>query len=153
MTVVRFVRVPEWFVQHHHTELAHWARNIRAINETNAREGLPPNTKRVVFREGCFADVSPDPSMGPVTIQVTLHMKVTRADGKFVGGVYKQVASEVAISPYTEADEELIRKYVQKMEGYGVDPFKKLTEHPRAGIPFMPSKLWIPPGTHKDMVH
>ncbi len=138
MTVARFVGIPEWFVKHYNEQLSEWARNMRAINESNAREGLPRNTKRIVLREGVFADVSPNPEMGPVLLQVTLRMRVARAEGPKV--------THVEIAPHTEHDAELIRKHVEKMERLRVDPMKRLIEPARAGIPFMPSKLWVPPG-------
>lgn len=146
MTIVRFKRVPDWFVKHYQEQLGDWAKNIRSINQSNQADGLPPNTKRIILREGTFADVSPDPTMGPVTIQVTLHMKVSKSEGKMIGDVYRETAAEVIITPYSEHDEALIRQHVSKMERLRIDPVKRLIEPARAGIPFMPNRLWVPPG-------
>lgn len=138
MTKVTFERLPEYFIRAHSEEIGAWGANMGEINRQNAAEGLPPNTKRVILREGYFADVSPDPEMGPVIRRVTLRAEVRRSGMTIRGGRPVNIAIEIAIMPHTEDDERLIRRHCEKMTKLGVDPGKRLVAPPAAGIPFLP---------------
>ena len=138
MTKVTFERLPDYFLHAHSEEIGSWGANMGAINRQNAEEGLPPNTKRVILREGFFADVSPNPEMGPVIRRVTLRAEVRRHALRLHDGQLGDVAIEIAIMPHSEDDERLIRKHCEKMTRLGVDPRKRLVAPPAAGIPFLP---------------
>lgn len=141
MTKVIFERLPDYFIRAHAEEIGEWGRNMGAINRQNAAEGLPPNTKRVILREGYFADVSPNPEMGPVIRRVTLRCEVRRSGMTLRNGLPVNVAIEIAIFPHGDADEAMIRNHCQKMVGLGVSPEKRLVAPPAAGIPFLPDNF------------
>src|SRR5271157_625267 len=114
---------------------------MRAVNESNARERLPANTKRIILREGYFGDISQDEEMGPVIRRVTLRAKVLATAWQMVGGKLAQVATEIRIMPHTPEDERLIARHCEKMDRLGVDPVKRLIAPPAAGIPFLPDNF------------
>jgi len=111
---VRFLNIPEYFLEKYTDEINAWAKNIRKV-------GL---VKAFVIREGHFSDVSPDPEQGAVLMQVRLLCK-PRAGG-------------VEIEPYTPRDEEIISKHCDKMIRLKVPPRAILKEPPRPWIPTMP---------------
>lgn len=125
-----FERIPEYFIVAYDDELTAWGRNFQKIGEV----------KHVVLREGVFADASPNVELGPVLLRVALRAKVTRSGTTIMEGVARKVAIEVTVCPDTEDDERKIRDHCQKMVALGVDPRKRLTELPRAGLPFMPDR-------------
>jgi len=146
MTKITFEGLPERFlVSHWHGEngLVSWLppRCMRAVNESNAREGLPANTKRIILREGYFGDVSPNEDVGPVIRRVTLRARVMSTAWKIVGGALRQVAEKIRIMPHTREDERLIRQHCEKMDRLGVDPAKRLIAPPASGIPFLPDNF------------
>lgn len=125
-----FERIPEYFVIKYDTELCAWGRNLRKIGPV----------KSFVLREGRFSDMSPDPEMGPVLIQVKLEMRVTRSGRTMVDGVSREVAIEITVFPHSDLDEEKIRRHCEKMERLKVNPRGVLIEPARAGIPFLPER-------------
>lgn len=112
-----FDRIPDFFVERYDEELQAWGRNFGKIGPVKA----------IVLKEGPFADVSPDPEVGPVLIQVKLIAKMERA------------AERVTVAPLGEHDEEQIRKHCEKLVRRGVHPRQFWKEEPRAWLPFMPS--------------
>lgn len=114
---VRFVDIPEYFLERYAEEINAWAANVRAI-------GL---LKSFVLKEGRLADASPNPEVGPVLVQVRLMCRPWR------GGV--------EIRPATERDERMIRLHCEKLQtaGWPARLFDK--ELPRAGVPFMPDRV------------
>jgi hypothetical protein len=128
-----FERVPEYFIERYDDEMRNWGRNFQKIGRVKA----------FILREGVFADPSPDPELGPVLLQVKLRARVTGSERKKVDGLMREVASEVTVCPASDADEQKIRDHCQKMVRFGVPartPGKVLTELPRAGLPFMPTR-------------
>src|SRR5580658_1039507 len=120
MARITFEGLPERFlVSHWHGEngLASWLppRCMRAVNQSNHREGLPANTKRIILREGYFGDVSPNEEMGPVIRRVTLRAKVLSTAWQLVGGALRRVATEIRIMPHTREDERLIARHCEEM--------------------------------------
>ena len=113
-----FERIPDYFVNRYDPEICAWGANLRKIGRV----------KSFILKEGTFADLSPDPELGAVLIQVKLRME------------YIQSTNTVRVFPDSDADEEKIRKHCEKMERLGVPARAVLTEPERAGIPFLPDR-------------
>jgi hypothetical protein len=112
---VRFVDIPEFFLERYTKEIDAWARNIKKI-------GL---VKNFILREGHLADLSPNPEQGAVLIQVKLKCR------PWLGGV--------EICPLEERDERLIKNHCEKLQRAGL-PSNAFTKEPeRPFLPFMPT--------------
>ena len=125
---VRFVDIPEYFLLRYSGEINAWAENVRKI-------GL---VKTIVLNEGVFSELSPEPEYGAVLLGVRLRCRpwVRMLDGQ-IG---------IEIMPVEEQDRAVIERHVEKMERLGVKAEDKVVEPPRVGMPFMPAKVWDPPG-------
>jgi hypothetical protein len=113
-----FDRIPEYFVERYDDEIQAWGANLRKIGRI----------KSFILREGTLADLSPDPDMGAVLIQVKLRME------------YARFTHTVNVFPDSDADEEKIRKHCEKMQRAGVPARGRLVEPIRPGLPFMPDR-------------
>lgn len=113
-----FKRIPDYFVERYDDEICAWGANLRKIGRI----------KSFILKEGTLADLSPDPDMGAVLIQVQLRME------------YVHATNTVFVYPNTEIDEEKIRKHCERMQRAGVPARAKLAEPERAGIPFLPDR-------------
>jgi hypothetical protein len=111
-----FERIPEYFVIRYDEELQAWGKNFKAIGPVKA----------IVLKEAPFADVSPNPEVGPVLKQVKLLARMER------------LAQRVTVCPHSDMDEMLIRKHCEKMVKNGVGPRQFTKEAPRLWIPGMP---------------
>lgn len=118
---VRFVDIPEYFLERYTQEIDDWARHIKTI-------GL---VKSIVLREGYLADLSPDPEQGAQLIQVKLKCQPSRAG--------------IEISPLEERDATLIGLHCDKMQKVKIPAKAILQEPARPWLPFMPTKVWDPP--------
>lgn len=114
---VRFIDIPEYFLEKYTEEIDAWARNVRKV-------GL---VKSFILREGALADLSPDPEHGAVLLQVKLMCRPWR------GGV--------EILPLEERDRTLIALHCEKLERAKVPARAVLVEPPRPWLPFMPDKI------------
>lgn len=118
-----FERIPEWFVIRYaeadDSEIVLWGKSFGKIGPI----------KKIILQEGVFADSSPNPEYGPQLIQVELVAEISREK------------NQVVVKPLSERDEMLIAKHCEKMERLRINPRKRLWEPPKAGIPFMPSKI------------
>ena len=112
-----FERIPDFFVERYDEELQAWGRNFGKIGPVKA----------IILKEGPFSDLSPDPEQGAVLIQVKLIAKMERLRGR------------VTVTPFTEQDEELIRKHCDKLERLNIHPRKFWKEPERPWLPFMPT--------------
>lgn len=108
---VRFVDLPEWFLERYSDEINAWARNLRKI-------GL---VKAFILREGHLSEITEN---GYALIQVKLKCQPWR------GGV--------EISPLEERDEVLIDAHVKKMQAAKIPSNVILAEPERPFMPFMP---------------
>jgi len=111
---VKFLAVPDYFLERYDDEIAAWANNFAKIGPV----------KSFVLREGGFADPSPDPEQGAELIVVRLFARLSRKG--------------VEIEPYTERDRRNIARHCEKMQRQGVPARAQLAEPPRPWLPFMP---------------
>jgi hypothetical protein len=116
----RFVDIPEYFLLRYASEINGWAENLRKV-------GL---VKSIFLREGCLADLSPDAELGAVMLVVRLKCRPWGETSWGPGGV--------EVSPFGEADRELIAAHCRKLEGAKVPPEAVLREPERPWVPFMP---------------
>jgi hypothetical protein len=114
---VRFIDIPEYFLERYTDEINAWAQNIRKI-------GL---VKSFILREGYFAELSPDPEQGAVLLQVKL--------------ICKPWAEGVEISPLEERDRDLIARHCEKLILAKVPARVILKEPERPWLPFVPDSL------------
>ena len=126
---VRFVDLPDYFLRRYCGEINRWAENVRKI-------GL---VKTIVLNEGVFSELSPEPEYGAVLLGVRLECR------PWVGMLDQQIGIE--IGPLEEADRVVIARHVEKMERLGVRAEDLVVEPPRVGMPFMPARVWDPPGS------
>ena len=124
---VRFVDIPEYFLLRYSGEINAWAENVRKI-------GL---IKTIVLNEGVFSDLSPEAEYGAVLLGVRLECR------PWLGMLDQRIGIE--IRPLEEQDRMVIARHVEKMERLGVRPQDKVVEPERAGVPFMPGRVWDPP--------
>lgn len=112
-----FEKIPDFFVERYDEELQAWGHNFGKVGPVKA----------IVLKEGPFADESPDPSVGPVLIQVKLLARMEREKVR------------VTVAPLGEEDEAKIRRHCEKLVRLGVHPRQFWKEAPRAWLPFMPT--------------
>ena len=112
-----FDHIPEWFVLRYDAEICAWAANFQKIGPV----------KNFVLREGQFADLSPDPEIGPVLLGARLVAKM------------EKWTDRVTISPATEMDREMIARHCRKMVSLGIKPNMRLQEPIRPGVPIFPT--------------
>jgi hypothetical protein len=111
--------VPEYFQLRYQDELRAWAHNLKKI-------GL---VKHIILREGNQSDLSPDPDLGAVLIQVELKARFERSRGDEI---------EIVVSAADEEQQRRIFKHCEKLQGAGIPPGMVLVEPERPGMPFMP---------------
>lgn len=114
---VRFIDIPEYFLERYTDEINAWAANIRKI-------GL---VKSFILREGFLADPSPDPEYGAQLLGVKL--------------VCKPWSGGVEISPLHERDKALIARHCEKMQKARLPANAVLAEPPRPFLPFVPDTV------------
>lgn len=112
---VRFIDLPEYFLERYTGEINAWSNNVRKI-------GL---VKSFILREGHLADLSPNPEQGAVLLQVKLMCRPWR------GGV--------EIRPLEEGDKRLIARHCEKLQKAGLPSRAFTPEPPRPFLPFMPT--------------
>ena len=120
--LTEFKRIPDFFIERYNEEMEAWGKNFQKIGPV----------KTFVLKEGYWSEPSPDPEQGPVLIAVKLLATVVRS--KFGNNDN----TKVVVEPYTEADEEKIRKHCERMQSLGVKSRQFSKEPPRPWIPFMP---------------
>jgi hypothetical protein len=126
---VRFIDIPEYFLERYAQEIDNWARHVKTI-------GL---VKSIVLREGYLADLSPDPEQGAQLIQVKLKCQ------PWYPTPHLRVSKGVEISPLEGRDATLIALHCEKMKAAGIPAKAVLQEPARPWLPFMPAKVWDPP--------
>lgn len=114
---VKFVGVPDYFIERYDREIAAWAQNFAKIGPV----------KSFVLREGYLSDLSPDPEQGAQLIRVQLIAKLSRKG--------------VEISPLSVRDLTLIALHCEKMIRANVPPNAIMQEPPRPWLPFVPAKV------------
>ena len=112
--------VPEYFQLRYQDELRAWAHNLKKIG----------TKKHIILREGNQSDLSPDPELGAVLIQVELKCRIERVRGD---------EFEIVVSAADEEQQRRIFKHCEKLQGAGIPPGMVLVEPERPGMPFMPT--------------
>ena len=113
---VRFIDIPEYFLERYAAEINGWSDNIRKV-------GL---VHRIVLREGYLADLSPDAELGAVLLAVELRCRPWPA------------RRGIEILPNGERDRELIERHCEKLRGVGLPSNAFMQEPERVWVPFMP---------------
>lgn len=114
--------VPEYFQLRYQDELRAWAHNLKKIG----------TKKHIILREGNQSDLSPDPELGAVLIQVELKCRIERMRGDEI---------EIVVSASDEEQQRRIFKHCEKLQGAGIPPGMVLVEPERPGMPFMPDRV------------
>lgn len=113
---VRFIDIPEYFLERYSDEINAWSENVRKI-------GLE---KSFFLREGYLAELSPDPELGAQMIIVKLRLRPW------------PLRNGIEVFPASDRDRELIERHVEKLRKAGLPSNAFLQEPPRPWLPFVP---------------
>jgi hypothetical protein len=116
---VRFIDLPEYFLERYCSEINMWSENLRKI-------GL---VHQIFLREGYLAELSPDGELGAQMLCVKLRCRPW------------PVREGIEILPASERDRAVIARHVERLQAAKLPSNAFLPEPPRPWLPFVPDRV------------